>query len=120
MLAKQRRNMFISFRNEPRDMQSVREEIALNVRRGLAKLNSNSDTENDDTETISMQLNDLKVEEMTSKDIYKDLRAHYRSHEWQIRDVIFMKKCWTAICCNSHLFKDKVNKPKIKFQTFIS
>lgn len=110
MLARQRRNMFISFRNEPRDLQSIREEIALNVRRGLAQLNSNNDTDNADTETISMQLNELKIEEMTSKDFYKDLRAHYRSHEWRIRDVIYTKKCWQAICCNAHLFKDKVNK----------
>lgn len=109
MLAREKKNMFISFRNEPRDLQSIGEEIKLNVRRGLAKLNDNNDTKND-AEHIPLLLNEMKIEDLTSIDIYKDQRAHFRAHEWRMRDVVYTKKCWKAICCNSHLFKDKVNK----------
>lgn len=100
------KNMFLSFRNAPRDITSVAEEISLNVRRGLAKLGCESG--NEDISEPTDQLKDFTIENMTSIDICNDPRAHYRSHERKIRDIVYMKKCWKAICCNSNLFKDKV------------
>lgn len=112
MLAKQKKNMFISFRNDPRDMESIRQEIRLNMRRGLARLQCNSKTKNSN-EPISASFSELAIEDLTSKDIYKDMRSHYRAHEWKMRDIIYMKKWWKAICGNSHLFKDKVSKKNL-------
>lgn len=107
MIARKKNNMFMSFRNEPRDLQSVSDEIRLNVRRGLARLKCG---QNNDKSTVEMtrQLSDMTIENQTSIEICKDLRSHYRTHEWRLRDVIYTRKCWKAICCNAHLFKDKV------------
>lgn len=109
MLANKKKNMFISFRYEyPRNLEK---EIKLSVRRGLAAAvadNKNNDKNIDDS-AISDQLDSLSIEEMTSNDICKDNRAHYLAHDGILKDFIYTKKCWKAICCNSHLFKDKVS-----------
>lgn len=107
------KNTFLSFRNAPRDITSVAEEISLNVRRGLAKLGCESG--NEDISELSDQLTDFTIENMTSIDICNDTRAHHGSHERKIRDIVYMKKCWKAICCNSNLFKDKVIQIKTIF-----
>lgn len=109
MSSDKKKNMFMSFRDMPRDMTSVAEEVSLNVRRGLAKLERENGNGNENTANLPDQPNDFTIEDMTSIDICNDSRAHYRSHEWKIRDIIYMKKCWKAICCNANLFKDKVN-----------
>lgn len=108
MLAK-RKNMFMSFRgyNDPEDIEKVSENIDLNVHRGLARLKCEKQRE-ESTTKITGQLSDVAIEEMTSIDISKDVRSHYRTHEWRMRDVIYTKKVWKAICGNAHLFKDKV------------
>lgn len=101
----------MSCRYNPRDLQSVFEEIQLNVRRGLKSLRCNSDNkESDNSDEIAGQLNDLAIEDLTSVDFSHDIRLDYRTHEFRIRDIIYMKKLWKAICCNSHLFKDKVRQ----------
>lgn len=88
-----------------KDIHSVSEEIRLNVRRGLKQLECNRDTK--PTE-ITKQLHDLAVEDMTSADLSVDIRSDYRTFEWRLRDIIYTKKLFKAICCNEHLFKDKV------------
>lgn len=107
MLAKEKKNMFMSFRDQRR---SVFDEIKVNVRCGLARLKSDNDIPEENTAKISRQLNDMAIEDKTSIDFYKDLRSHYQTHEWRLRNVVYMKKCWKAICCNSFLFKDKVHQ----------
>lgn len=114
MLAKMKKNMFMSFRDDPRDIQTISDEIELNVRRGLDRLKRDTQRE-DSTMNITRQLSDLAIEEMTSIDFCKDIRSHYRTHEYRLRDVIYTKKCWDAICGNSHLFKDKVFEKLIFF-----
>lgn len=96
----------MSFRDVPRDIQTICDEIALNVRRGLAKLDG--DDANLNISNITRQLSDVTIENMTSMDISKDPRSHYRMHEGKLRDIIFVKKYWQAICGNANLFKDKV------------
>lgn len=109
MLAKQRKNMFLSFRNSSRNLEK---EIKLNVRRGLtaaaATADNNDDDKNNDDSVIFDQFNRLSIDEMTSDDLSKDIRAHYLAHDGILKDFIYTEKCWEAICCNSHLFKDKV------------
>lgn len=109
MLAKRKKNMFMSFRGEPRDIQT---ELHLNVRRGLANLANNNKDEEDGIASIPRQLNDLTIEDMTSIDISNDLRAYFRTHERSMRDIILAKKWWKAICCNANLFKGKVFQMK--------
>lgn len=109
MLSKKKKDMHLSYRNEPRDIFSLQNEVHVNVRRELAKLkcnNGNVDTES--MEQRTQELSDVSIENMTSIDIFNDSRTHFRSHEGQIRDIIYIKKCWKAICCNRHLFKNKV------------
>lgn len=120
MLAKHKRNMFISFRYD--HSRNLRDEIKLSVRRGLAALQRNTDTvatavvaaaankdaTNIDETMISQQPDNISIDEMTSSDICKDNRAHYLAHVGILKDFIYIRKCWKAICCNSHLFKDKV------------
>lgn len=109
MLAKNRKNMFVSFRNyydydEPRNLKY---EMGISVRRGLASVAA--DNKNDDETVISEQLDNISIDEMTSIDICNDNRAHYLAHTGILKDLIYTKTCWQAICWNSHLFKDKVN-----------
>lgn len=110
MLAKRKKNMFMSFRgfSDPDDIQCVSEGIKLNVRRGLARLKSDKESEAS-PEPIASQLSDLAIDDLTSIDIAKDFRSHYRAHERRLRDTIYTKKVWKAICGNAHLFKDKVS-----------
>lgn len=102
--------MFLSFRDfYPRNLEN---EIRINVRRGLAALNrdtGNTGNGKSDDTVISEQLYNISIDEMTSIDISKDNRAHYLAHDGILKDFIYTEKCWEAICCNSHLFKDKVN-----------
>lgn len=109
MLAKRKKNMFMSSRgcSDPGDSQCVSDEIKLNVRRGLARLKSDKPGEAG-TAQIASQLSDLAIDDLTSIDIAKDFRSHYRTHERRMRDIIYTKKLWKAICGNAHLFKDKV------------
>ncbi|XP_031637454.1 protein arginine N-methyltransferase 1-like [Contarinia nasturtii] len=100
-----KKSMFISFRDDPKDKQSIFEEIRLNVRRGLNHLKS---TNIPSTQEITKEMNDLAIEEMTSNDLCNDLRAYYRTHECRLRDVVYTKKLFSAICCNAHIFKDKI------------
>lgn len=112
MLARKKHSMLLSFRNYPRDFEN---ELRLNVRRGLeaiaatAVADNESDTRNIDGAAISKQLENLSIDEMTSSDISKDYRAHFREHNYNLKDIVYTKKWWKAICCNRHLFKDKVN-----------
>lgn len=112
MIARKKKNMFMSFRGEPRDLQTATNEIRLNVRRGLAHLKC--DKQNDDESAVEMtrELNNLSIDNLTSIDISKDQRSDYRTFELQMRDAIYTRKCWKAICCNAHLFKDKVRQTK--------
>lgn len=105
MLAR-KRNMFISFRYAPRRSQDSANQIKTNVRERLRKLSD--DKENENVAAIRSRLNDMSIENMTSLEISDDIRSHYRTHEPQMRNIIFTKKCWKAICCNANLFKDKV------------
>lgn len=109
MLAKREKNMFMSFRgySDPDDIQCVSEAIKLNVRRGLMRLKSDKQKKASTT-LIASQLSDLAIDDLTSIDIAKDFRSHYRTHELRMRDIIYTKKVWKAICGNAHLFKDKV------------
>lgn len=100
--------MFASFRyDHPRNLKN---EMRLSVRRGLAAVAADrkKGDENLDESAISEELSDLSIDEMTSNDICKDNRAHYLAHDGILKDFVYTKKCWKAICCNSHLFKDKV------------
>lgn len=116
MLAKKKHNMFISFRYEhPRNME---DQIRLDVRRGLVALKCNTntiatgsdeDSGNIDELMVSQHRDNVSIDEMTSNDICKDNRAHYLAHDGILKDFIHTKKCWKAICCNRHLFKDKVH-----------
>lgn len=109
MLSKKKKDMHLSFRNDPRDIFNLQNEVRVNVRRELAKLKCNDGkVDTDSIEKLTMELNDVSIESMTSIDFSNDTRAHFRSHEGQIRDIIYTKKCWKAICCNRHLFKNKV------------
>lgn len=111
MLAKKRKNMFVSFRShyDYDDPQNLKHEIKLSVRRGLAAVVAdNKNHENDDETMISEQLDNMSIDDMTSIDISNDNRAHYLAHTGILKDYIYTKKCWKAICLNGHLFKDKV------------
>lgn len=114
MLAKINESMFLSFRGIPRDFKIIKKEIILDVHRGLARLKNDEQNE-DSTTKIARQLSDLAIEEMTSIDFSKDIRSNYRTHEDQMRDIVYIKKMWKAICGNAHLFKDKVLQTKITF-----
>lgn len=117
MLAKRNKNMFMSFRGIPRNNKIIKQEIVLNVHRGLARL-KNDDQNEDSATKIARQLGDLAIEEMTSIDYYKDIRSNYRTHEYQMHDIVYIKKVWKAICGNAHLFKDKVFQSKNIFSFF--
>lgn len=99
--------MLLSFRGIPRDFKIIKEEIILDVHRGLDRLKNDEQNE-DSTTKIARQLSDLAIEEMTSIDFSKDIRSNYRTHEDRLRDIVYTKKLWKAICGNAHLFKDKV------------
>lgn len=109
MWAKKKFNRFdTSFRNCSWNLEN---ELKLSVRRGLASVaaaDNESDTKNIDDAAILGQLENLSIDEMTSDDISKDYRAHFREHIYTLKDIVYTTKWWNAICCNSHLFKDKV------------
>lgn len=106
-------SMLLSYRNFSRNLEN---ELKLSVRRGLAAVTAAADVDNNESDTkkidetlISEQMENISIDEMTSSDISKDYRAHFREHKHLLKDTIYTKKWWKAICCNRHLFKDKVN-----------
>lgn len=112
MLARKKNSMFVSFRKRPPNLES---ELRLNVRRGLTTVaaandDNETDTKNIDGTPISGPMDSIAIDEMTSEQICNDKRAHFLPHERILKDIVYTKKWWKAICCNGHLFKDKVHE----------
>lgn len=53
--------------------------------------------------------NVVPIDEFTSRDFFYDLDSYHRVHEQLLKDREYVKSWHTAICCNPHLFKDKVS-----------
>lgn len=102
---------------------NLENELKLSVRRGLASIAAAADNESDtkriDDAAILGQMENLSIDEMTSDDISKDYRAHFREHTYILKDIIYTKKWWKAICWNGHLFKDKVIRIVLVFFVLI-
>lgn len=116
MWAKKRFKRFDkSFRNYS---ESLENRLKVSVRHGLASIAAadpnESDARNVDDAAIVGPLENLSIDEMTSDDISKDYRAHFREHMYTLKDSVYTKKWWKAISHNKHLFKDKVIALTIK------
>lgn len=62
------------------------------------------------TDTNALWPNGVSIDEFTSHDFFHDLDACYRIHKPLLKDRVFVESWHSAICCNRHLFKDKVNQ----------
>lgn len=78
--------------------------VSVSVTEDLAKLFDTLSLDRMEPHSIAVPIDDF-----TSRDFFFDLDSYYRLHEQLLKDREYVK-CWhTAICCNPHLFKDKVN-----------
>lgn len=53
--------------------------------------------------------NQLRIEDMTSRDHAEDYYSSYRFHEEMLKDPSYFRCYRSAICYNKHLIKDKVS-----------
>lgn len=68
---------------------------------------------------MELHSNAVSIDDFTSRDFFFDLDSYYRLHEQLLKDREYVKSWHTAICCNPHLFKDKVSTVSISSSTFI-
>lgn len=95
-------------------VKKKRQEI-INVRSKLPlRIGSSSSTDdlaNQFNDTLSTSEGVVSVDQFTSRDMYYDMDSYHRVHEQLLKDREYVSKWHSAICNNSHLFKDKVANP---------
>lgn len=81
---------------------------------GLARPSSNESEDN-----IVHRMNNMHLDDMTSREFYSDVDAYIRTQELYIRNNDYTKTFIQIISENKHLFRDKVST-NLKFKHNIS
>lgn len=88
-----------------RKNERVKRKIVVNIRTRLPP--RTSARINDEQQFID-DIDDLCIDEFTSRDFAHDLDSCYETQEQMLKDHEYVATWHSAICSNPHLFKDKV------------